>query len=259
MAVILGGDKQIDLNVDIGEGFPNDEALLEFATSANVCCGAHAGSWELTQNTIEVCRSRKVRIGAHPGYPDREHMGRRPMEIEEHSEYLRSIFDQLASFAKVVRPAYIKPHGAFYNQTAQILPSTWVPTDDRWKALITEDLIGQAIGRIPGAGSLGMLLRIHRLPLMGLGGTAHEEIAKRAEVFLFHEGFADRAYQEDGTLVPRSQPGAVFEDPELVKNQVLRIAPTVNSICLHGDTADALEFAELVTRTLKDAGYEVGA
>jgi 5-oxoprolinase (ATP-hydrolysing) subunit A len=257
--LIFGGDKRVDLNVDIGEGSPHDEALLEFATSANICCGEHAGSWELTQKTIELCLSKGVRIGAHPGYPDRPSMGRRQMEIGEHSLFLRSIFEQIARFAAVLRPAYIKPHGAFYNQTAQILPSSWVPTDDRWKALILEDPIGQAIGAIPGAGSLGMMLRIHRVPLMGLAGTAHEEVAKRAEVFLFREGFADRAYRPDGTLVPRTEPGAVLSDIRLVKEQVLRIAPLVDSICLHGDTPDALEFAELVTKTLKDAGFEVGS
>ena len=253
-----GGRRRVDLNVDIGEGFPHDEALLEFATSANVCCGEHAGSWELTLATIELCKSKNVRIGAHPGYPDRKCMGRRAMEVDEHSAFLRSIFDQVDRFVKSVRPAYLKPHGAFYNQTAQVLPPSWVPTDDRWKNLIDEDPIGQAIGKIPGAGSLGMILRIHRLPLMGLAGTAHEEIAKRAEVFLFREGFADRAYREDGTLVPRSEPGAVYEDPDLVKSQILRIAPTVDSICLHGDTPSALEFAELVTKTLRDAGFEIG-
>jgi UPF0271 protein len=257
--LIFGGDKRVDLNVDIGEGSPHDEALLEFATSANICCGEHAGSWDLTLETIELCKSKGVRIGAHPGYPDRKAMGRRPMEIEEHSEYLKSIFDQVARFTETVRPEYLKPHGAFYNQTSQVLPPSWVPTDDRWKALIVDDPIGQAIGRIPGAGSLGMLLRIHRLALMGLAGTAHEEIAKRSEVFLFHEGFADRAYNDNGTLVPRGEPGAVLVDPKLVEAQVLRIAPTVNSICLHGDTPNALEFAELVTKTLKDANYEVGA
>ncbi|MFI5385711.1 MAG: LamB/YcsF family protein [Fimbriimonadales bacterium] len=257
--MIVGGPGRIDLNVDIGEGFPHDEALLDFATSANVCGGEHAGSWELTQATVELCRSKGTRIGVHPGYPDRPAMGRRPMLIEEHSEYLKSLFGQVDRFVKLARPEYLKPHGAFYNQTAQILPPTWVPTDDRWKALIDEDPIGQVLGNIPGAGSLGMILRIHRLPLMGLAGTAHEEIAKRAEVFLFREGFADRAYREDGTLVPRSEPGAVYDDPALVRAQVLRLAAKVDSICLHGDTPDALGFAELVTKTLNDAGYEVGA
>jgi UPF0271 protein len=257
--LIFGGNRRIDLNVDIGEGFPHDEALLEFATSANVCCGEHAGSWELTQSTIELCRSKGVRIGAHPGYPDRPNMGRRSMEVREHSAYLKSIFHQVERFAKYHRPEYLKPHGAFYNQTAQILPASWVPTDDRWKALIEEDPIGIAIGKMPGAGSLGMLLRIHRLPLMGLAGTAHEEIAKRAEVMLLREGFADRAYREDGTLVPRSEAGAILENPSEVKAQVLRLAESVDSICLHGDTPDALEFAELVTKSLRDAHFEVGA
>lgn len=250
---------RIDLNVDIGEGFPHDEDLLDFATSANVGCGEHAGSWDLTQTTIDLCQRKGVRIGCHPGYPDRDSFGRRPMEIEEHSRFLRSIFAQVERFHEIVRPAYLKPHGAFYNQTAQLLPPSWVPSDDRWRALIDEDPIGQALGAIPGAGSLGMLLRIHRTPLMGLPLTAHEEIAKRSEIAFLREGFADRAYTEGGLLIPRSEPGAVLEDPELVKSQVLRIAPHVDTICLHGDTPNALEFAELVFRTLRDRGFEVTA
>lgn len=257
--MIFGVENRIDLNVDIGEGYPHDEALLEFATSANVACGEHAGSWELTEATIELCQRRGVRIGCHPGYPDRASFGRRPMEIEEHSRFLRSIFAQVERFHQIVRPTYLKPHGAFYNQTAQPLPASWVPTDDRWRALIDEDPIGQALGAIPGAGSLGMLLRIHRLPLMGLPHTAHEEIAKRSEIAFFREGFADRAYTEEGLLAPRTDPGAVFHDPEIVKAQVLRLAPRVDSICLHGDTPNALEFAELVAKTLRDGGFEVTA
>ncbi len=257
--MILGNERRVDLNVDIGEGFVHDEALLEFATSANICCGEHAGSWELTQATISMCLAKGVRIGAHPGFPDRASMGRREMEVGEQREFLKSIFDQVARFATAARPDYLKPHGAFYNQTAQILPESWVPTDDRWRVLIPEDPIGIAIGRIPGAGSLGMLLRVHRLPLMGLGGTAHEEIAKRAEVSLLREGFADRKYRQDGTLVPRGEPGALLTHPALIKAQLLRLAPVVDSICLHGDGEDALAFAELVCKTLLDAGYEVGA
>jgi UPF0271 protein len=257
--LIIGQIGKIDLNVDIGEGFPFDEQLLDYASSANICCGAHAGSLALTEATIELCRSKNVRIGVHPGYPDRASMGRRDMEVSEHSEYLRSLFDQVTQFLGLCRPAYLKPHGAFYNQTAQILPKSWIPTDDRWSALIHEDPIGQAIGLIPGAGSLGMMLRIYRLPLMGLPGTAHEELAKRAEVAFIREGFADRRYREDGTLTPRLESGAVLEDEEAIRAQTLGLAPSVNSICLHGDTPNAVEFAKLVHATLREGGYEVKA
>lgn len=249
--------KRIDLNVDIGEGFPNDEALLDFATSANVCCGEHAGSRELTEHTIIACQKKGVRIGAHPGYPDRESMGRRSMEVHEHRPFLDSIFRQLRDFSAIVKPLYIKPHGAFYNDTAAILPTGW----DSYDALLEPDNAfdpgGVYLSKIPGAGSLGMLLRVYRVPLMGLSGTAHEAIAGRANQPLVREGFADRAYTATGTLVPRAQPGAVLKDPATVSRQVLDLARRVDSICLHGDTPDCLQFAEAVKRTLVDAGYEV--
>ncbi len=103
-----------------------------------------------------------------------------------------------------------------------------------------------------------MLLRVYRLPLMGLGATAHHTVAERAKQPLLREGFADRAYRFDGTLVPGPN-RAVLEDPALIRTQVLRLAGEVDSICLHGDTPGCVAFADLVRKTLRDAGYEVGA
>lgn len=219
--------RRIDLNVDIGEGFPNDAALLEFATSANVCCGAHAGSWELTLATIDLCVSRGVRVGAHPGYPNREAMGRvhpdlPPTEIET------SLRDQVRRFSEVCRPAYLKPHGAWYNEL---------------------------LSPVAGFDALSVATNLaceFDLPLMVLPIV-------QTQVPIIREGFADRAYEPDGSLRPRSLPGAVLQDSADLAAQVLRLADTVDSICLHGDTPDALVFAELVTKTLRDAGYEVGA
>ncbi len=215
-----------DLNVDIGEGFPHDAALLEFATSANVCCGVHAGSWDLTLETIELCRSRGTRIGVHPGYPNREVMGRvhpdlPPAEIEA------SLRDQVLRFTKACSPAYIKPHGAWYNE-------------------LLEPVGGFEARRIAQEIALEYELPLMVLPAVPLG------------VAMIREGFADRAYEPDGSLRKRSLPGAVLHDPADVAYQVRRLAKTVDSICLHGDTPDALMFAELVTKTLRDAGYEVG-
>src|SRR5476651_1132837 len=92
------GKKTIDLNVDIGEGFPYDRELLKFASSANVCCGVHAGSDELSRETVALCKTQRVRIGAHPGYPDRESMGRIAMQAGQERIYLNSIFDQVMRF-----------------------------------------------------------------------------------------------------------------------------------------------------------------
>ncbi|HVL39305.1 MAG TPA: 5-oxoprolinase subunit PxpA [Fimbriimonadaceae bacterium] len=245
--------------MDIGEGFAHDEDLLEFATSANICCGAHAGSHELTGQTVELCRRKGVRIGAHPGYPDRPHMGRRSMQVEEHRAYLDSIFRQMRDFVSLARPAYIKPHGAFYNDTAVLLPEGWDSYDELLEPGNAFDPGGIFLSKIPGAGSLGMLLRVYRLPLMGLSGTSHEAIAGRANQPLIREGFADRTYEPDGTLMPRDRPGAVLKDPALVRKQVLELAERVDSICLHGDTPGCLEYAETVVRALRDGGFEVRA
>lgn len=218
--------RQIDLNVDIGEGFPNDAALLEFASSANVCCGSHAGSWELTLATIELCLSRGVRVGAHPGYPNRESMGRTHPDMAP-DDLESSLHDQVSRFVVACPPAYLKPHGAWYNELSK-------PTGG-FDALAVANRLAEEYG-----------LPLMVLPIISTVGRK------------IREGFADRAYEPDGSLRTRSLPGAVLVDPAEVRTQVLQLAESVDSICLHGDTPDALEFAELVTKTLHDAGYEVG-
>lgn len=251
------GRRTIDLNVDIGEGFAHDAELLRFASSANICCGVHAGSKDLTWETLELCRKHRVRIGAHPGYPDRESMGRKPMEAGQERVYLKSLFDQVAWFAEIARPSYLKPHGAFYNDTAIVLPHNWETL--RKRAAVSEyESGGLYLAQFPGVQSLVMMLRVHRLSLMGLESTAHKAIATRSRQPFIREGFADRGYRPDGTLKPRTEPNAVLKDPKDVKRQVLTLAPKVDSLCLHGDTPDCLEFAELVYKTLLDNGYGVG-
>ncbi len=253
------GRRRIDLNVDIGEGFPFDKELLKFATSANISCGAHAGSLDLTRETADYCKRRGVRIGAHPGYPDRGSMGRRPMEVSDQREWLKSVFDQVTEFIKILRPAYLKPHGAFYGETGVALPSDWNEGLSLVDKTAAYDAAGVYLAQFPGVQTLMMMLRIHKLPLMGLEMTAHQVIAERAGQVLIGEGFADRAYLPSGwQLVPRGEPGAVFEDADRVQRQTLELAMRVNSICLHGDGDHCLEFAELVYSTLKDHGYEVG-
>lgn len=251
--------KSIDLNVDIGEGYPHDAELLNFATSANVCCGIHAGSAQLTADTVELCRIKRIRIGAHPGYPDRASMGRASLTVDHQREYLGSVLRQIRDFCTEYPAAYVKPHGAFYNDTGKPISMGWDSMAQNPTASSPYEAAGHALSLVPGTGMLIMALRITKVPLLGLPGTMHEPIASRAGVRFFREGFADRRYQEDGSLAPRSEPGAVFDDPGLVKEQVLRLADHVDSICLHGDTADCTEFAELVYSTLIDAGFEVRA
>ncbi len=248
--------KRIDLNVDIGEGFPLDRELLKFATSANVGLGEHAGSRDITAETVALCREAGVRVGAHPGYPHRPSMGRDPIPPGLQKAYLDSIFVQTQWFVAVHGAEYLKPHGAFYNETAIVLPEGWRTENEAATPYGQEGIF---LAQTPGLQFLMMLLRVYKLPLMGLDRTAHAEMARRAGKGFIREGFADRLYRDNGTLMPRDRPGAVLKDPLKVAEQVLRIAPKVDSICLHGDGPDALVFAERVRKTLEDAGYEVGA
>jgi UPF0271 protein len=221
--------KRIDLNVDIGEGFPFDEELMEFATSGNIGCAAHAGNWDLTIETISLCRKYGLRVGMHPGFPDRKNMGR-VIPDEWRADWAKSLLDQADRFMAVARAAYIKPHGAWYNGLAASKP------------LFKDELI-QIVDKF-------------RLPCMALPGTS---ICDELGDMGIREGFADRGYRSDGTLIPRTEPGAILHEPAEIAAQVLALAARVDSICLHGDTPGCLEFAELVTKTLEDNGFEVGS
>ena len=222
--------RKIDINVDLAEGFSFDDELLEIATSANVCCGAHAGSVELSLATIQKCRGKGVRVGAHPGVPDRKNFGRLPLVIE-HGHELDALLESLVEQLSIAAWAYVKPHGALYNAT-----------------------------NVPGlpAQAVAALMRSHAVPLFGMPGTHHEEIARSAGVALIREGFADRLYLDNGLLAPRSVEGSVLSDPEQISKQVIELAEKVDSICIHGDSPGCVAIAELVRKTLEDAGHEVG-
>jgi UPF0271 protein len=251
--------KQIDLNVDIAEGFPHDAELLKFATSANICCGVHAGSAQLTADTVELCRSKGVRIGAHPGYPDRGSMGRAPLSVEHQRDWLGSVLQQICDFCVEYPTQYVKPHGALYNETAQPISVGWDSMAKYPSSTSPYEAGGYALSLVPGTGMLIMALRINKVPIMGLPGTMHLPIGERAHVAFIKEGFADRAYLENGLLMPRSEPGAVLTNRIKIAAQVIRLANECDSICLHGDTPDCLEFAELIYKTLVDEGFEVKA
>jgi len=221
--------KAVDLNVDIGEGMPYDGELLIYASSANVCCGVHAGSWELVEETVGLCLKNGVRIGMHPGYPDRASMGRAPMPPDQLGAYKESVLRQAERFYYFVPPAYVKPHGAFYNEST-----------------------------FDGHAAHGILLDLlaeFALPLMGLKGTAHE---RAAHVF-FAEGFADRGLLPDGRLIPRGKPGALLVDPKEVARQALLLAPNVDSLCFHGDHPLCVENIRAATEALLSAGYRISA
>ncbi len=224
--------KRIDLNVDLAEGAGFDDELLRYASSASLCCGAHAGAWEETLRVAERCEAQGVRIGAHPGYPDRANRGRKPLTEAEIEGVEADLADQVRRLIVAAPVRYIKPHGAFYHQSAENLEC--------------------AASRI-----LNEILRETGLPLLGLGGTAHEALAARAGVGFLREGFADRAYTPEGRLRPRGEPGAIRQDPEAVCAQAVWLADRVDSICLHGDTPGAVDFARRLRDALESAGFEV--
>ncbi len=229
--------KKVDLNVDIGEGFEFDAQLLDFATSANVCCGEHAGSWELTIATVHLCRSKGVRIGAHPGFPDRESMGRRMPTFEQFLDYLPNLQMQMMRFRiEFGAPDYVKPHGAWYNMLCS-------PDDEGRVQISVRILEAEVVAS--------------RCAVMLLPSSAFISRLQSRGVNVLSEGFADRAYSKTGGLLSRTEPKAVLTDESEIRSQVLTLAPVVDSICLHGDTPGCWEIAKLVRSTLEEAGYEV--
>lgn len=228
----------IDVNVDIGEGFDYDDELIKLATSANVCCGAHAGSKALTAATIEKCKKAGIRIGMHPGFPDRKSMGRSLPRAEEADLWFDSLLDQADHFVQLHKPAYFKPHGAWYNLLCA--PSR-----------TPNELNGMAAGML-----FGFCRRYVLSPM--LSDCAPYEHLKLYGCPPIKEGFADRGYDQRGFLIPRDEPGALLEDPEVISKQVANLALQCQSICVHGDSPGCVATLEIVVKALRDGGYEVG-
>ncbi len=222
----------IDLNADLGEGFPDDARLLDLVTSASVCCGAHAGDRDTTRATLDAARSRGVTVGAHPGYPDRHGFGRRPRAASS-SEIERLIVDQFQTLAALAREAgatvrFVKPHGALYNQ-----------------AQVEQEV---ALGVVAAVRALGM-------PVLGQPGGVLEGLAVGAGIRFVAEGFPDRRYTPDGWLVPRSRPDSVLHDPAKVDAQVVRlVGDGLATLCIHGDDPSAFRNAVNVRAVLSRHG-----
>jgi UPF0271 protein len=210
-----------------------DDAVLDIVSSANVACGGHAGDAESMRRTATEAKARGVRVGAHPSYPDRANFGRIHVQIDPEAlvEEIASQIRELQSAAETagIAVAYVKPHGALYNDAARD-PST-----------------GDAVVR--AAERFG-------LPIMALAGS---RLAERRDVPIIREGFLDRAYRPDGSLVPRSEPGALLTDPAVVGEHALRLASHVDSLSLHSDTPGAVELLAVARRILEANGYVVRA
>jgi UPF0271 protein len=228
----------IDLNADLGEGDPYDLELLRIVSSCNIACGGHAGDEETMCATVLSALENKVSIGAHPSYPDREGFGRR-REYMGGEELLVSLMAQIGALNSIVIEAgatlsHVKPHGALYNDAV----------NDRELA----DIIARAIGAtVPDAAFVG-------LPESELQIAAVEH-----GLNFVAEGFIDRAYQENGQLVPRSEPGAVHTSLELVLPQAVSLVGKVDTLCIHGDTPGAADVAAAVRQELEKQGVEIRA
>ncbi|MCB9993775.1 MAG: LamB/YcsF family protein [Hyphomicrobiaceae bacterium] len=242
----------IDLNADLGEGAPFDADLMRIVSSASIACGGHAGDANTIYETMLLAKANHVRIGAHPSYADRANFGRLKI-LQPHDVTVADVLTQLEVFAAVaqeagVQVAYVKPHGALYNETAK----------DAGLCLA----LYSAIRARPGIGAV-----------MGLPATQHELAARETGLTFISEAFADRAYEENGTLAPRSERGAVHEDIPAIVAQATEIARhgavtartgsniplSARSICLHGDSEHALAAARAIRAAFEAEDIEIRA
>ena len=252
--------KKIDLNSDVGESFGNyklglDEEVIPLISSANIACGFHAGDPSVMRRTIAVARHSGVAVGAHPGFPDLIGFGRRSMDVslEEIKDYVTYQVGALQAFAVSLgmKLQHVKPHGALYTMAVQN-PAIW-------------DTVAEAIAALD-----------KRLILFVLAGPQREElkaIGAKHGIRIAFEFFGDRAYNTDGSLVSRKEPGAVIHDDEVVAEKVLymvqkgrvvckdgsEIELAADTICVHGDNPSALALVKKIRETLLASDIEIAA
>jgi UPF0271 protein len=241
-------NKQIDLNCDMGESFGawkmgNDEALMEIISSANIACGFHAGDASIMRKTARLAIQKNVAIGAHPAYQDLQGFGRRNMQLSPQEVYDICVYQIGAMFGTVRalggKLHHVKPHGALYNMAAK------------------DPNLAKAIAEATKA--------IHpNLILYGLSGSHLISEAEKIGLQTASEVFADRTYQNDGNLTPRTQPNAMIENTQEAVNQVImmiekqcvistdgsEVPLKADTVCIHGDGTYAVEFAEELRREL---------
>ena len=249
----------IDLNADIGEANNADwewaEAQIVMAiSSANIACGGHAGDDETMRTTVQACKANGVVIGAHPAYPDRENFGRKSLVLGQDihaSQLSRSLTAQIVRLTEIAAEhdmavSYVKPHGALYN--------------DAVKDMEKASLIAKVIKDIDP-----------KLILLGGPNSCMQIAAQTAGLGFIAEGFIDRRYTDDGHLQPRSQDGAVIKDTQERLSQACRLAKdgTVESVtgnvldiqarslCLHGDSAGAVETAWQARKAIEALGIQI--
>lgn len=246
---------QIDLNCDLGESFGNykigmDEDVIPFIASANIACGFHASDPMVMSKTVSLAKKFGIGIGAHPGFPDLMGFGRRNMSVkpEEAKAYVQYQIGALSAFCKAagVPLVHVKPHGALYNMAGK------------------DYALAKAICE-------GILEVNDRLILLALSGSQMIQAAKDTGLRAASEVFADRAYEDDGSLVARTKPGAMVTDEDEAIRRVVRMAKEgkvttitgkdisiqADSVCVHGDNAKALEFVNKIRAALTAEGIRV--
>jgi len=247
----------IDLNCDMGEAFgnypmPNDEALLNYISSASIACGFHAGDPNVMQNTVSAAIKKGVSVGAHPGLPDLQGFGRREMQISAKEAYQMVLYQigALYGFVKAAggRLNHVKAHGALYNMAAR-------------DTVLARAIVDAVHDFDPG------------LILFALAGSEMVIAAKKSGLACASEVFADRTYQDNGSLTPRKQSNALITDEDQSLKQVLmminnqqvvsanqKVIPlTADTLCLHGDGLHAVEFAKTINETLINDGITIKA
>ena len=242
----------IDINCDLGEGMPNDASIMPFISSANIACGFHAGDETTIRNTIRLAVKNHLAVGAHPGFADKENFGRVEILLPTH-EYYALVMEQLVLFKEIAEQEgvvvhHVKPHGALYNLAVK---NEMVATE-----------IAKAVHDFDPS-----------LIYYALSNSAMLRIAEHMGLKTASEVFADRTYQDDGTLTPRTQRNAMLTDSEMAAKQVLMMAKdkkvtTLNgksfpvkadTICIHGDLPQAYSFAKAICKSLKENKINVKA
>ena len=237
--------KSIDLNCDMGEGIGNDSLIMPFISSANIACGYHAGDEDTMRKTVALCKIYNVAIGVHPSYPDRENFGRTDLRLPPDDVY-ELIIKQIQLLNEIAKTAgttlnHVKPHGALYNMAAR----------------------GMQLAAVV---SLAVKDANRKLVLYGLSGSHLIKEGKNIGLKTASEVFADRTYQGDGSLTPRHKPGALIEDADKAVAQVLqminegtvttlsgkKIPIVAETVCIHGDSTHAVEFAKAIHQALKE-------
>ena len=242
----------LDLNADLGEGVGDDAAMLDIVSSANIACGGHAGDEDSMRTALRAAKARGVIVGAHPSFPDRANFGRTRMLLspEELDATIRAQVRTLVELGEEegwpVR--YVKLHGALANMAAE----------------------EPAIAALCFAAVEGL---VRDMAILAIDNSAQSEVAEALGFRTIREAYADRAYQPNGLLVPREMPGAVLHDRSAISARAVRLAEageivavdggtiktSARSLCIHGDTPDAVEIARAVKTGLAAAGVEIRA